>query len=327
MRKDRHLLDARTPSTQARFAWLDVFADAFSPAKVVDIDVLREWSLSLVVRLTLDDDRNLIAKRGIPTEGPTELEVYQECLIPLEIRAPTLLEGYESGSDYVLLMEDVGGTDLEQRASTSAFLDAARSLAEIKSASNKIGEINSSVLTKHLMTEDQLLIDLHYVLENTSAAHRDVVRVLSGAAVSLTEHIHRLYQEFPLTVNHNDYHGKNLIDVDGRIVPVDWANARVSPHAGDLYCLIEEAKEHRVPREDVVGAYSKALQDLGVSADITEWQIDMGGVCWSIHCLRWILEFGLKAIPASKDWVPDFLKDISDMTSRLQDTKSPTRLH
>ena len=126
-----------------------------------------------------------------------------------------------------------------------------------------------------------------------------------------------LYQELPFTLNHNDYHAKNLLNVGGRIVPIDWANARISPHVGDLYCLIDEAKNQHIPRAAVIGAYTSALQDMGVQEEVTDWLLDVSGLCWSIHCLQWILEFGLDAIPISKDWVPDFLTDICAMASRL----------
>ena len=310
-------LMSKSKDDHGKFPWLDVLADALNPAKIVNIDALREWSLSQVIRLTLDDDRTLIAKRGIPTKGPTELEIYQECLIPLEIDAPTIFEGHRGASEYILLMEDLRGIDLEQRSSTSHFLDAARKLADIRASSDRIGEISASVLQKHLLTKDQLLLDFDYVLENACSAHREMVNVLRETAMSVSSHVDRLYQELPLTVNHNDYHCKNLIDVGERIVPVDWANARVSPHAGDLFCLIEEAKDHHVPRAAVVGAYRNALQDLGVQADVTDWHIDMGSLCWSVHGLQWILEFGLNAIPVSREWVPDFLMDICTTASRL----------
>ena len=304
------------------FRWVDLLADSLKPAKIVGIDSLREWSLSHVLRLILDDGRTLIAKRGIPTKGPTELEIYRDCLVPLGIDAPTLLESRTSASEYIFLMEDLKGIDLEQQPSRSSFLDAVRKLAEIRSASDVIKKISTSVLQKHLLTKDQFLCELDYVLEHAGSEHREMVNALRGMVGSISEHLDRLYQAHSLTLNHNDYHGKNLLNVDGRIVPIDWANARISPHIGDLYCLIGEAKDQHIPGAAVVEAYKSALQDLGIQEEVTDWHLDVGGLCWSIHCLQWILEFGLDAIPVSRGWVPNFLTDMCAMASRLS---SPTR--
>ena len=298
--------------------WLELITDSLKPAKVVGVDPLRKWSLSQVFRLTLDDEgRTLIAKRGIPTKGPTELEIYQECLIPLAIDAPTVFESYASDSEYILLMEDLRGTDLEQQPSKSAFLDAARKLAGIRASTDRIGKIRDSDLQRHLLTKDQLLLDFDYVTEYAGLEHRKMVHVLGRQVNSFSRHLDRLYQELPPTLNHNDYHAKNLLNVSGRIVPVDWANACISPHLGDLYCLINEGNDQHISRETLIGAYRSGLKDQGIQEEVTDWHLDMGGLCWSVHCLQWILEFGLDAIPISKTWVPDFLTDICAIVSRL----------
>ncbi len=295
--------------------WLELIADSLRPAKVVSVDPLRKWSLSQVFRLTLDDEgRTLIAKRGIPTKGPTELEIYRECLIPLAIDAPTVFASYASDSEYIMLMEDLRGTDLEQQPSKPAFLDAARKLADIRASADRIGKIRDSDLQRHLLTKDQLLLDFDYVTEHAGSEYRDA---LGGHINSFSRHLDRLYQELPLTLNHNDYHAKNLLNVSGRIVPVDWANARISPHLGDLYCLINEGKDQHISRETLISTYRSGLKDRGLQEEVTDWHLDMGGLCWSVHCLQWILEFGLDAIPISKTWVPDFLTEICAIVSRL----------
>ena len=296
-------------------SWLELIADSLKPAKVVGVDPLREWSLSQVFRLTLDDEgRTLIAKRGIPTKGPTELDIYRECLIPLAIDAPTVFASYASDSEYILLMEDLRGTDLEQQPSKPAFLNAARKLADIRASAERIGKIRDSDLQRHLLTKDQLLLDFDYVTEHAGSEYRDD---LGEYINSFSRHLDRLYQELPPILNHNDYHAKNLLNVSGRIVPVDWANARISPHLGDLYCLINEGKDQHISQETLIDAYRSCLKDQGIQEDITDWHLDMGGLCWSVHCLQWILEFGLDAIPISKTWVPDFLTEICAIISRL----------
>ena len=298
--------------------WLELIADSLKPAKVIGVDPLRQWSLSQVFRLTLDDEgRTLIAKRGVPTKGPTELEIYQECLIPLAIDVPTIFASYASDSEYILLMEDLSGTDLEQQPSKSTFLAAARTLANIRTSTDRIGKISASNLQRHLLTKDQLLLDFDCVIGHAGSEHREMVHALGEHINSFSRHLDRLYQELPLTLNHNDYHAKNLLNVSGRIVPVDWANARISPHLGDLYCLINEGKDQHISREILIDAYRFALKDRGRQEEVTDWHLNMGGLCWNVHCLQWILEFGLDTIPISKTWVPNFLTEIHAIISRL----------
>lgn len=294
--------------------WLELFADALKPAQVVGIDPLRKWSLSQVFRLTLDEGRTLIAKRGIPTKGPTELEIYQECLIPLEIDAPTVVASFSSETEYAFLMEDLQGADLEQRPSNSDFLDAARRLAEIRTSAEKIAEFNTSKIEKHLLTKEQLLLDLEYVLEHAGREHQEMISSVARQARSVAQHLDRLYEEMPPTLNHNDYHAKNLLNVGGRVVPIDWANARISPHLGDLCCLIAEGRDQGIPQQAFVDTYTST----GTQEKVTDWHLDVGSLCWHVHSLQWILEFGLDAIPSSKNWVANYLADISATVARLE---------
>ena len=40
-----------------------------------------------------------------------------------------------------------------------------------------------------------------------------------------------------------------------------------------------------------------------------EWQVKIGGICWIIHELRQLLDYGIKAIPVAREWVPDMISD------------------
>src|SRR5699024_4362401 len=102
-------------------------------------------------------------------------------------------------------------------------------------------------------------------------------------------------------------HSKNIIKNSGKIAVIDWASAYLSPHLGDLYCLINSAKEANINSSDLIDAYCQEIAD-NLIYDI-EWQVKIGGICWIIHELRQLLDYGIKAIPVAREWVPDMISD------------------
>ena len=40
------------------------------------------------------------------------------------------------------------------------------------------------------------------------------------------------------------------------------------------------------------------------------WQINVGGACWTIRMLRWLVDFGIDGIPGSDEWLPGYLVDM-----------------
>ena len=41
-----------------------------------------------------------------------------------------------------------------------------------------------------------------------------------------------------------------------------------------------------------------------------QWQVELGGLCWSVRMLRWIAEKGVHAIPGSEAWILNFTRSI-----------------
>ncbi|MFB5660378.1 hypothetical protein ACE4RR_00960 [Alteribacillus sp. HJP-4] len=89
----------------------------------------------------------------------------------------------------------------------------------------------------------------------------------------------------------------------------------ITPHLGDLYCLINSAKENNITSTDLIHAYCEEIDDTW-SNDI-EWQINIGGICWTIHLLRQLLDYGVKAITAAREWIPDLISDIQRLLDDL----------
>src|SRR5699024_7456330 len=125
-----------------------------------------------------------------------------------------------------------------------------------------------------------------------------------------------LYKHFPITLTHDDYHPKNLIYHNGEVVIIDWAYAYLSPHLGDLYCLIQSAKDYNIPSRDLIEAYCEGL-DKRLVMDI-EWQIKIGGMCWAIYALRNLIDFGIDAIPDAKEWLPGLVSDMRNLMNDIE---------
>lgn len=99
-------------------------------------------------------------------------------------------------------------------------------------------------------------------------------------------------------------------------MPIDWSLAYLSPHLGDLYCLIREAQALAgLSREEVNAAY----QDVS-NIDIGQlnWQISVGGLCWLIKTLRWLVYGGTEIIPGSEAWIPDLMSDVEKLVEEIR---------
>jgi hypothetical protein len=44
-----------------------------------------------------------------------------------------------------------------------------------------------------------------------------------------------------------------------------------------------------------------------------DWQLRIGGLCWLIKTLRWLVYGGTDIIPGSDSWIPDLLKDVEHL--------------
>jgi len=305
--------------------WLGYFGDFFKSARpaalptVVHIESLRRWSLSEVVRVRLADGRTFIAKKGTPLHRPSELEIYQQLLIPARIEGPKIFAGHHIDFQSLMLMEDLKGATVEQHPRPAYYLEAARQLAHLRILAAKAIEadqISRPAYQRHYIVPAHFTGDLAYLLEVMDLKQADDHQRMKRVAHHLPEYLEHLYKEAPTTLNHNDYHGKNLIVSGNRLVPVDWANAALSPHLGDLYCLIQEAKDHGLSQIELIAAYrSQAHLEERLNEDRFAWHLNMGRLCWTIRSLRWIVEFGPIYIPGSENWAPDMVADILDQPS------------
>jgi thiamine kinase-like enzyme len=215
-------------------------------------------------------------------------------------------------------MEDAGQLDLEQAPQAYFFIEAARELARLRTSAtenlsrNKISQL---VLNKYTVTAEDFIQQLDD-LERASTESN--VLIIQKALFQLPKRIKQLYQEVPFTLVHHDYQAKNLLIQGEHILPIDWSNAYLSPHLGDLHRLICEAHSMScVSTNEMLEAYLDEIGSNEMKMEHLIWQVKMGGICWLIRTLRWLVYGGTDTIPGSVDWLPGIFEDMDKLLDQL----------
>lgn len=279
--------------------------------EAIEWSILRKWSLSEVYRATLATGETRIMKWG-RDDMAGEAAVYKRLVSPLNIKAPYIFDYFEVGNSAVMVMEDGGSNNLEQQPHSNYFLEAARELARIRTIAAVNLELNipGDMIRLYTVSAADFLALLDDLLRSN---HFSDNSVLIRLQTTFSLDLHTLYDTLPLTLVHHDYHAKNLLIQGRRILPIDWAIAYLSPHLGDLYCLIKEAHAwSNVSKADMLSAF---LNEAGTDLSIEQlnWQVRIGGLCWLVKTLRWLVYGGTDTIPGSDAWIPALMNDVEEL--------------
>jgi hypothetical protein len=99
--------------------------------EVENWQLLRKWALSEVYRAAMRSGDTRIIKWG-GEDMAREAAVYSTLLAPLGIRTPIVYAYAHNSDSGLLVMEDVGYYNLEQKPEREYFLEAARELARFR---------------------------------------------------------------------------------------------------------------------------------------------------------------------------------------------------
>ncbi|RZT19890.1 phosphotransferase family enzyme [Kribbella sp. VKM Ac-2569] len=278
-------------------AWLDVVSDPVlevtkAPA-VAELhgELLRRWGSSEVWRLSFGLN-SVIVKRG--TDGQAdEAAAYERFVVPLELPAPSLIHRYRSAEAGVLVLADVGRVTLEQEPTAGGFLAAAELLATIRERPVDGPSEFPPERVKELADRiGRIGFDLGPLTEALAGLHRDA----------------------PTAVVHGDYVPKNLVTDGTRWTAIDWPGAYTAPHLSDLYTLVRDAVALGHDRAPIVAHY---LEAAGGNPALVERQMLVGGGCFYLVALRFIVEEGLRTIPESAGWIDGLLSELEDVVGAL----------
>jgi hypothetical protein len=250
-------------------------------------ELLRQWGESEVWRLSYGLS-SVIVKRGTGSQSG-EAAAYDRFVIPLALPAPELL----SAADGVLVLADVGRVTLEQEPSTDGFLAAAALLAEIR-GTTVTGESDfPPTLVKEVAARiGRIEFELEPLIEALTALHR----------------------EAPVRVVHGDYEPKNLVTDGSGWTAIDWPLAHLAPHLSDLYTLVRDAVALGHDRGPIVARYVEAA-----AADpfLVDRQVMVGGACFCLRALDFVVNEGVRVIPGSADWIDPLVAELEDLVDQL----------
>ena len=276
------MLNSMPPAWSRRVRALPEFADTRQ------WNCLRHGRHSEVWRVTLASGATLIAKRGVGAEV-REAQVYHDLLDPLALPHPTVFAALPDGDAQILLMEDLGSETVNSRPTVDRFAEAARTLADLRRhAAARLHQNGwpATVLATYALPADTYRVSVQRVMDR-AGLDPPQRGVLTRVRETLPRHVERLYDTGRMTITHNDFNAKNLIVTAHGVRAIDWSHAELTPHLGDLYCLLRDAARHGVAEPDVMGPYL-ARDPVTDSA----WHISMGGLCWLIRGLHWTWDIG-----------------------------------
>lgn len=262
-------------------------ATAAPALEAVHTELLRQWGSSEVWRLSYGL-RSVIVKRGTDTQAGEE-RAYQRYVVPLRLPAPELLYGV----DGVLVLADVGRVTLEQEPAADGFVAAAELVAEIHGRAVDGSSDFRPARVKELAGR--------------------IGRIAFGLD-PLVEALERLHQDAPLGVVHGDFVPKNLVSDGTRWTAVDWPLAHVAPHLSDLYTLIRDAVALGYERGPIVARY---VEVSGTDPFLVDRQLLVGGACFCLLALTFVIEEGVRTIPGSAEWIEPLLAELADLVGQL----------
>jgi hypothetical protein len=133
-----------------------------------------------------------------------------------------------------------------------------------------------------------------------TALRPDLSGALDDPVRAMTVRLEQLSSE-PATVVHGDFQAKNLLHTaGGGIITIDWSDAYVQPHLGDLYLLLRAGrKQGRIERVRMEALPELFAREAGTDPRTVTDQLVTGGLCWTMNALRWVVEIGVHAVPES----------------------------
>jgi hypothetical protein len=193
----------------------------------------------------------------------------------------------------VRVLEDVGRVNLEQEPTADGVLAAAK-----------------------------LLADIHQrPVDAPSGFPPQRVKELAGRAgrikfdvSALTEALGALHEQAPLRVVHGDFVPKNLVTDGKRWTAVDWPLAYVAPHLSDLYMLVRDAVSLGHDRGPIVAQY---VESAGADPFLVDRQLLVGGACFCLLALTYVIEEGYRTIPQSPGWIAPLAAELEDLVEQL----------
>jgi hypothetical protein len=274
--------------------------------------LLRGWTVSEVWRIHLAGvtRKSVIAKRGLG-ELSGEAQIYQELVVPLGIATPRLIA---AGGPGVFVLEDLGGDNLEERPTAEGYEEAVRVLAGMRAESARRLARDPALGAHHRRSDADLVATAERAAAATARLRPDLAGALDEPIQALISCLGRLTGE-PATIIHGDFSGKNLLHTPGGgIIAIDWSDAYVHAHLGDLYLLLREGERQGIVRMEALPELF--AHEAGTDPRTVTDQMRTGGLYWTLKSLRWIAEVGVHEVPIMRDWIDELVTECRGLAAR-----------
>lgn len=295
--------------------WLDQVTEhvtaAIGPGRRYG-EPLRRWGSSEVWRIRSESGASVIVKRGRHAMA-READVYVDLVRPMRLPAPELLGSIKDRDAVVLVLRDVGADTLEQRPSVAGCRRAVRLLAALRTRA--AAAISAGFPLRYRRGPDSYVAAISAIADGLRLLRPDLPEIPAGLERVVAEAMTWLHTNVAETVVHGDFEGKNLV-IDGpEMWLIDWPTACVSPHLADLYSLWRTVKSQGIHRNGLLAWYA-ADQGIVVN-EFLQREFDIGGLCWTLDALRWIVAEGLRTVPDSIRWLDDLRAELHTVSARL----------
>jgi hypothetical protein len=288
------------------------------------LDLEIELADGTVLRLLLKDlgMKNLheTARRVKPRflyDPLREIKTYQEILAPKHLGTARFYGAVVSPDEdrYWLFLEKIPGLRLGQARDHSAWLQAARWLAQLHSrfagASDTLNR--SAPLLRYDSDYYRVWLDRMAAFQCVGL-QQGVLETLAGSYDRVIERLIRL----PSTLLHGEFYPSNILVQETRegsqIRPVDWETAAVGPGLVDLAALTSGAWTER-DRTEMATAYHDTLLSEGMAS------LPFNDLLLALDDCR--LHLAIRWLGWAADWVPppenvhDWLKEAIALAEKM----------
>lgn len=241
----------------------------------------REPAASRLARLEAEDPAARLSFANDPCAHIEVTRLFLDAGLPV----PGILK--VSGSDRVLLIEDVGDTRLQDLLSVC---DAGRARNVYERALDfivRLQEVTASasrsICSRLAFDEAKLLWELEFFFENFFRHYlkREPDRATAGAVRREFRGLSRELSAAPRVLVHRDYHARNLMIHGDNIFIIDHQDARMGPVSYDVASLLGDpyaalAQQARCELLDYfVGRKKECDESLDVSTFLVEYEMMM----------------------------------------------------
>ncbi|MGI6344280.1 MAG: phosphotransferase family protein [Bacillota bacterium] len=256
---------------RTRRIWQTVLEDWLGrPLEITDLEVIRDWSSSQVIRLStrLNGQSENIYGKLARDGGDAELGIYELAAQVPDFPAPVGCGRLIQGERWLLLRQ-AQGVPLYQTKDPEQYRAAAQALAAFHQLGNMAGWATRLPSLPSLVDHLQQLVPTicdRVQGEVTGGAFSNVdLDLLCEVESDLLwnwEALRGVLACYPINLLHGDAHSGNLFIDGGKIQLIDWAGAALGPGMLDLVGLIDTGLRMNEPLgdpQDLLQAYWSCL--------------------------------------------------------------------